>query len=475
MTEGRRLSKESVTYIIGEFLSKSLSFLLLPVYASYLSVDDFAVLSIVTMIWPVVMILLGRSFAGYLMRGYYEAEDRKGFLGTLLLFGFCFAFVLSIALHLAGPAIFRLFFKTISYRPYLQFGVAFGFFRLCYFYVITVYRTMRCPKMSVFLSIIQFVILSLAALGSVYLFRMDLLGILQVQLFFSIVILLIFLLIIWRELARPNQWQSIPKALSFSYPLFIHAFAGWMIIYVSRIFIERSMSSIELSIYTVATQIAMILSVLNNGVNQAWVPFVYANAEKESFPQLFKTNAQKLVLFLLVIGLGILLFSSDLILLMGKSVYQTAIHLLPVILLAYGFQLLYFIYVSILMYRKRTRWMPLISGLSGLISLLLNIYLIPVLGMQGATLSTLAAYIVMFLFVKHLTRSFGKLTIMDRRFLISILVVAVGIGLNFFAFRYGQGPELFVGKIALICGMTFLIARIHRVNYMEFLKNFLMK
>jgi O-antigen/teichoic acid export membrane protein len=75
MTEESRFSKESFIYVFGEALSKSLTFILLPIYTSYLSVEDFAVLGIVTILWPIVVIFLGQGFSSYLIRGYFEYPD----------------------------------------------------------------------------------------------------------------------------------------------------------------------------------------------------------------------------------------------------------------------------------------------------------------------------------------------------------------------------------------------------------------
>jgi O-antigen/teichoic acid export membrane protein len=64
LSEGRRFSRESFIYMIGEFFSKSLSFILIPLFASYLSKADFAVNNLVAIVWPVLVIVKGSGFSG---------------------------------------------------------------------------------------------------------------------------------------------------------------------------------------------------------------------------------------------------------------------------------------------------------------------------------------------------------------------------------------------------------------------------
>ncbi|MFQ5752023.1 MAG: lipopolysaccharide biosynthesis protein, partial [bacterium] len=156
MTEGKRFSKESFIYVFGESLSKALAFFLLPIYTSYLSVEDFAVLSIVSVLWPIIVIILGQGFSAYIIRGYYDNTDEKEFIGTVLIFSMIVGVAIASTLHLIGPWLFEHIFKQLTYRPYLQYGVFFAVFRLYFTHVVSTYRAKRQAKTSIFLSFILF-------------------------------------------------------------------------------------------------------------------------------------------------------------------------------------------------------------------------------------------------------------------------------------------------------------------------------
>jgi len=158
MTEDKRFSKESLLYVFGEVLSKSLAFLLLPIYASYLSVDDFAVLSIVSIFWPLIVVIIGQGFSSYIMRGYYEYPNKKQFFSTILLLSMVIGLLLASLIHIIGPWLVDQIFKEITYKPYLQYGVFFAVFRLYFTHVISCFRAKRAAKTSVILSFLLFFI-----------------------------------------------------------------------------------------------------------------------------------------------------------------------------------------------------------------------------------------------------------------------------------------------------------------------------
>jgi O-antigen/teichoic acid export membrane protein len=168
----------------------------------------------------------------------------------------------------------------------------------------------------------------------------------------------------------------------------------------------------------VASQIALILSVVNNGLNQAWIPFVYSNASKEEFESLFVKHVRHLILFVATIGSWILLFSKELLTLMGKVEYLDARNVLPILLFAYGFQILYFCYVALILYQKNTKLMPVITILTGLVCILLNLFLVPIWGQYGAALATLISFLLMAWLAVLVSRKSLRVQILNRSILI---------------------------------------------------------
>ena len=455
MSEGKRFSRESFVYVVGEFLSKSLTFLLLPIYASYLSIEDFATLSIVNVIWPVVIILLGRGFSAFILRGYHDYDDKKGFFGTIILFSMGTGLFSTLAIHGLGPVLARSIFKDMTYRPYLQYGIYFACFRLFFNHVISLFRAKRDALTSVLLSVVQFLSHSAAVIIAVFVFRSDLSGILHAQLLAYALVAVLFLIRILPEISLKIQAGIIRPAILFTLPLIPHALSMWVLNYVSRIFIERGMTPLDLSAFTVVSQLGMILGIVNYGLNQAWAPFVYANAERPDLRELISFNGKKILVFVLLIGGVLVLFIQEFLLLMGKSEYALAENAFPLFIVSYLFQMLYFIHVTILVHHKNTKMLPFITAVSGGLCIGMNVLLIPPWGIYGAAAATLAGFLAMFLLSLAASRVYVKLSLWDGRIVAVLLLFVSGILIS----RLFIAPLPVAIRIGLKLSMTALFVK----------------
>ncbi len=71
----RNLIKHSAIYGIGHVLSRSASFLLLPVYTNYLRPADYGVIAILDLFAGILAILIGAGIASAVTRHHFEAKD----------------------------------------------------------------------------------------------------------------------------------------------------------------------------------------------------------------------------------------------------------------------------------------------------------------------------------------------------------------------------------------------------------------
>jgi len=269
--------------------------------------------------------------------------------------------------------------------------------------------------------------------------------------------------VISSEISLKINFSYIVPGILFVLPLIPHAVSSWLSIHVSRVFIERYLSLTELSIYTVASQLALILSVINNGLNQAWIPFVYANYDKENFSTLFNKNARKIILLVLLVGMTVILFSKEILILMGKSEYMVAINILPILILSFLFQIFYFLNVAILVYHKKTKLLPIISITSGIVTIFLNILLIPIIGIYGAALCVVISFFIIANLSYLFSKRYFKFKIYDKRiwqFCLFIVLILISLFVfidNFeFIIRFGIKVIILVGTLLLLSKIKLL-------------------
>src|SRR5690606_32305103 len=97
------------------------------------------------------------------------------------------------------------------------------------------------------------------------------------------------------------------QALSFSVPLIFHTFGGYVINFSDRFFILVMLGMSDVGVYSVAYQIGMVMSLIQNSFNQAWVPFFYEklNENTESARMKIVQITYIYTIFLIVISIAI--------------------------------------------------------------------------------------------------------------------------------------------------------------------------
>jgi O-antigen/teichoic acid export membrane protein len=115
--------KQTVIYSVGNFSSKIVGFILIPIYTNQLSVEDFGVLSILEISSQVLIAFLGLSIHQGLTRWYWDiknSEKQKSLFFTLFIFVVVLSSLLTMLLLIFKKQIAILVFENQEYRLYLK-------------------------------------------------------------------------------------------------------------------------------------------------------------------------------------------------------------------------------------------------------------------------------------------------------------------------------------------------------------------
>ncbi len=178
-------------------------------------------------------------------------------------------------------------------------------------------------------------------------------------------------------------------------------------------------------IYSLGATIAQILSIIYGALNNAFVPFFYEDLKNRNKSNLNMRFNRYIKMF----TLGTLLFimiSPEIILLMSGEEYWNATLVTPILIVGYYLVFCYSFPVNYEFYLRRTKSIAIGTLSAAVLNIILNLALIPVLGLIGAGLATLIAYGMLFLFhstmVNRMDRNNG---LPYAKLLVGILVVLV--------------------------------------------------
>ncbi len=232
----------------------------------------------------------------------------------------------------------------------------------------------------------------------------------------------------------------------FGLPTVPAAFSAMMLQVIDRPIIKFFLGSSVLGIYQANYRLGIPMMMMVTVFEYAWKPFYlreYTAASKRTIKQRrsFHILLARVLTYFTAACCFVFLLSSlcmEYVVRMpfvgGRFVnpaYWSGLGLVPIVLGAYYFNGMFTHFAASVYIRKRTKYLPLVSGVSALSNIVLNVALIPVLGIQGAAWATLGAYMVSAAGMFALTRRIYPIRY-EWKPLIGLIVSALGV----FAFAH---------------------------------------
>lgn len=185
--------------------------------------------------------------------------------------------------------------------------------------------------------------------------------------------------------------------LRFGIPLLPSAVAGWSSMLVDRLVLASFVSFEEVGIYSVAARISGLLLTVLFGFQTAWTARAVTDFHHDADAEP-KSRAEAMLLLGGLVGLSgatLCAFGPELVAVLGGPQYESATSVLPILVPASAFYALTAVAQIPALATGRTGTISAIALISAAANLVLNLLLIPTLGMKGAAIATLAAFMIM--------------------------------------------------------------------------------
>ena len=193
-----------------------------------------------------------------------------------------------------------------------------------------------------------------------------------------------------------DHWK---KLMLYSLPLMIAGLPGVANDYVDRILFRYFSPTTspwldQLGIYSAVMKLAVIITLFVQMFRYAAEPFFFASADKSNMRKTYADVMKYFVAFCMFLFLGIVFYTDVFAMILGKD-FRGEMGVLPIVLLA---NILLGVSFNLSMWYKlseHTRYAIYITLLGLIITVLLDVFLMPVYGCYAAALSRLFSYVVM--------------------------------------------------------------------------------
>lgn len=187
--------------------------------------------------------------------------------------------------------------------------------------------------------------------------------------------------------------EKIKKYLRYSLPVAVTVLLFIALDFLDRWFIELYTTRADVGFYGAIYRLGMIVSVIVTASQLAWTPFALKHHDKPETLgkwQIYANFAYAIACLVTVFVLPVAITKFKLL----PEAYQAYFNLLIPVALSYWIFGVGQAQAASLLHHKKTEWATLSAGLAVVVNIGLNILLIPDQGLVGAANATLAAYAV---------------------------------------------------------------------------------
>lgn len=394
----RRLARQSAVYALGNLALKAAGLLLLPLYLdeARLSIADYGHLGLLETTAQFAVVLAGAGVASGLLR-YTAAGGRASpeeYLGTALITVLGIAGIVVAGLLLLAEPFAGFLLGDGGYAPAFRWMSVYIGFKVLGSIPYMMLRVRERAGLFLTALLAEVILLIGGVYAALVIYDAGLTGVMAAFAISAGLVAVPLSLIALRYARITWQKRLTGDLLTFGMPLALAALAGILLNAGDRFVVQAMLGPESVAIYVLAAKFGGLINMLFvQSFNLSFSVLGLKSIDRTGVTDLHRRAFRH---FVVIAGWGVLgvsFFAFDATRLISSTPEYLSAE--PLILpIAYGFLLygLYFLVVNVLYSAKRTRSVAILVIVSAIANILLNILLIPFIGVMGAALSSIAGY-----------------------------------------------------------------------------------
>lgn len=411
-------------YVISTFLLRAIAFITIPIFTRIMTKGDYGEFLNYANWQTILLIITSAEIYNTVPRAYYDYKNKfDEYISSILVLNT----ILTFSVYLIFIFSSKWIYNIVSIPP--RFVHVMFFTLLCSSYKTiflsrerTLYKYKTVALVSAMDTVIPTIIAVVLVAYSASNFKLSA----RIYGYYipSASIGLILALIMFSK-ARINNIEHYKYALKLSLPLLVNYLTINLLSSTNIIIAKNIMGADSGATIGIATSIVHIVSLLFQALSGALTTWLMDNLNSDNLIKIRK----ELIFFVMglaVISIGVILFTPEVVMILGGNKYKDTISLVPGLILGMFIQSLVTIFTIILTYSKRVTVSGVIIGTIGVLSIVLKVTFLPRLGMIALPLVNILAGAVLFVAYYILVWRVGfKNTIDITKFTLLITVVAI--------------------------------------------------
>jgi O-antigen/teichoic acid export membrane protein len=396
----RRLATTGAAYTAASIVSKVIAVALLPLYTRYLSTEDYGAAEILFAAVVTASIVVRLGLIEAILRFYYKDDEDPAAVVSGSFAGLFWLSTLGalVLLPFAGPIAEALLPEPEalgeSAPDLVRIAIGGLWVLTMWEFMLTLFRLEERAR-AFFLTTILNVLASIGlTVVLVVGFEEGARGLLVGSYAAGAAFVLALIALQWRRLSLRFDRGLMRRLFRFGAPTMPAEVSLYLLNFVDRLIIVRSLGLAEAGLYSLAVKFAQAVNVLVRGFQLAWPPLAYSIRDDEEARRTYATVVTLFTAGCAFVVAGMWLFSRWIVRALAAPKFFDSYEAIGLIATAVTLYALYMVLVVILGRTGRTEFnFP--AALGALVTnVVLNLLLVPPLGIVGAGLALVASYLV---------------------------------------------------------------------------------
>jgi O-antigen/teichoic acid export membrane protein len=463
-----KLLKNSLIYTLSYFLGMGINILLLPLYTIYLTPADFGIYSTLLVYSSIFSILFNLGIDSSIARHYFdyysEPEKLRHYLGSVVPFAAVLA-LFTLGLLLAIGFLFFDPLNKIPIYPYFVLILFTAYFNLLYNIFLQLLRVMQKAVRFMAFNLSYALLTILLNVILITVFRLKILGLLYTNLAIGILGFAAGIIFLSRYITFNRNWQNIKNSYLFGLPFVPHDLANFVLRSVDIIILGYFVPMYQVGLYSIATRLTSIITLIQNSFNNSWNPVFQEKAtqDPEQPKPYFSVVSSVYFLLLLVLILSVILFTKEILMIFTTKQYYDSAILIQVMAFSSVFRGIYYMTTQQLIYIKKMIYMPVATILSGSINIGLILLVVKPWGTTGVAAVSIIAVSIMAGITFIFGQKFYRIPYNYPYIVKSFILFAIALGL-FFILPPLPMLALIGAKVALLALFLFACVLFRLIN-----------
>ncbi len=220
----------------------------------------------------------------------------------------------------------------------------------------------------------------------------------------SFFVMFVFLVVAYKHttpiIFKKAEFNLAKKLLSFGVPLFMAGIAATFLGWTDSFFIGYFLTAKDVGYYNVALPVVGLLSMVMAALAVALFPMISqlnAKKDKKSLGEIFNRSLKYSIYFILPAATGSFLLAKPIIQILFTSEYLAAVPAFRILSIGTIFTSLIVISRSFIAGINEPRKIMKYTFIAAILNVILNYFLIPLWGINGAAIATVTSLILLFL------------------------------------------------------------------------------